>query len=272
MTPSGTTPSPIVPTPTGASRIAVFASGGGSNLGALLTHFSAANAAAVASIALVVSDRSDAGALVRARARGVPAVVLERHSIADAILAPLREHQIDMVVLAGWLRLVPAEVVSAFHGRMLNVHPSLLPAFGGAGMFGDRVHAAVVASGARVSGATVHFIDEEFDRGAIAAQWPVPVYPGDAPSDVAARVLRVEHMLLPLVAEAVASGALTLDADGRVRGHLGRESASADARAERFHLAQGHVVVSDDALPESNDASTVVNAAFSYDVARLFPH
>ncbi len=238
----------------------------------MLTHFSAANAAAVASVALVVSDRGDAGALVRARARGVPAIVLEQHSNADAILALLREHKIDLVVLAGWLRLVPAEVVQAFHGHMLNVHPSLLPAFGGAGMFGARVHAAVIASGARVSGATVHFLDEEFDRGAIAAQWPVPVYPADEPDDVAARVLRVEHLLLPLVTEAVAAGTLALSADGRVRGHLGRASAIGPARAERFHLAQTGDVVSDDPLPLSDDASTVANAAFSYDVARLFPH
>jgi methionyl-tRNA formyltransferase len=130
----------------------------------------------------------------------------------------------------------------------------------------------VIASGARVSGATVHFIDEEFDRGAIAAQWPVPVYPSDEPDDVAARVLRVEHLLLPLVTEAVAAGTLTLDADGRVRGHLGRQSASAAARAERFHLAAIAAADSDDSLPEADDASTVAQAAFSYDVARLFPH
>ncbi len=267
MSPSQRTPSGSTP-----SHIAVFASGGGSNLGALLTHFSAARAAAVASVALVVSDRSDAGALDRARARGVAAIVLDRHSSADAILALLQEHEIDLVVLAGWLRLVPSGVVQGFHGRMLNVHPSLLPAFGGAGMFGSRVHAAVIASGARVSGATVHFIDEEFDRGAIAAQWPVPVYPGDQPDDVAARVLRVEHLLLPLVTEAVAAGTLTLDADGRVRGHVGRPWLGAHARAERFQLAAIADADSDNTLPESDVASTVSQAAFSYDVARLFPH
>jgi folate-dependent phosphoribosylglycinamide formyltransferase PurN len=123
-------------------------------------------------------------------------------------------------VLAGWLKLVPHEVVRAWHGRVLNVHPALLPAFGGAGMYGARVHRAVVESGVRITGVTVHFVDEAYDRGAIAAQWPVPVHADDTPELVAQRVLRVEHQLLPRVVQAVAAGALSLDADGRVRGRL----------------------------------------------------
>jgi phosphoribosylglycinamide formyltransferase-1 len=102
-------------------------------------------------------------------------------------------------VLAGYLKLVHASVVARFRGRMINVHPALLPEFGGPGMYGRRVHEAVLASGAKESGATVHFVDEEFDRGAIIAQERVPVEPGDTPETLAARVLEAEHRLLPRV-------------------------------------------------------------------------
>jgi folate-dependent phosphoribosylglycinamide formyltransferase PurN len=121
-----------------------------------------------------------------------------------------------MIALAGYLRLVPPDVVAAFGGRMLNVHPALLPAFGGAGMYGARVHQAVLASGARVSGPTVHFVDERYDEGAIIAQWPVPVRTDDTPETLGARVLAVEHRIYPWAVAAVASGAVRLGADGRL--------------------------------------------------------
>jgi folate-dependent phosphoribosylglycinamide formyltransferase PurN len=117
---------------------------------------------------------------------------------------------------------VPAEVSHAFHGRILNIHPALLPAFGGRGMYGHRVHEAVVASGVRLSGATVHFVDEQYDHGSIIAQWPVPVFPDDTPSTVAIRVLEVEHQLFPRAVAAVAAGRVTLGADGRVQYTRGR--------------------------------------------------
>jgi folate-dependent phosphoribosylglycinamide formyltransferase PurN len=110
------------------------------------------------------------------------------------------------------------DVVRAFRGRMLNVHPALLPQFGGPGMYGAKVHAAVLAARAAVSGPTVHFVDEEYDRGAIIAQWPVPVVSGDTAETLAARVLAAEHELYPRCVSAVASGELHLDAKGRVRG------------------------------------------------------
>ncbi len=249
------------------SRIAVFASGGGSNLGALFEHFASGQAAGVGTIALVVSDKSDAGALTRARARGVPTHVLDDASDSAAVQAVLMEHAIDMVVLAGWLKLVPPALVIAWYGRMINVHPALLPAFGGPGMFGMHVHRAVVDSGAQLSGATVHFVNEEFDRGAIAAQWPVPVYCNDTPETVAARVLAVEHLLLPVVTEALAAGTLSLGEDSRVCGHISRESAHAKVRASRFSLSSDMLT---DASPSAADAVTVARAAFAYDVARLF--
>ncbi len=198
------------------ARVAVLASGGGSNLQALLDHAEADPGAF--RVALAASDRVGAGALARAAARGVPTAHLAEPADADRLLALLADAGADLVVLAGYLRLVPAAVTRAFAGRMLNVHPSLLPAFGGPGMYGRRVHAAVLAAGARVSGATVHFVDEEYDRGAVAAQWPVPVFADDTPESLAARVLHVEHALLPPTVAAVGAGRLTLGPDGRARG------------------------------------------------------
>ncbi|MDP9348097.1 MAG: hypothetical protein M3P24_02995, partial [Gemmatimonadota bacterium] len=147
----------------------------------------------------------------RAARAGVPAAALDVRTLgADAytgaLLAELERYRIEMVVLAGFLQLVPVEAVERYRRRMVNVHPALLPAFGGGGMYGMRVHRAVIAAGARVSGATVHYVDEEYDSGTIIAQWPVPVLPGDTPEALAGRVLRVEHRLLPLVVEALARG------------------------------------------------------------------
>ena len=122
----------------------------------------------------------------------------------------LRANEIDLVVLAGYLRLVPPEIVAKYDGRIVNIHPALLPAFGGPGMYGMRVHHAVVESGARVTGATVHFVNDVYDRGRIIAQWPVPVFSSDDAGTVAARVLRVEHILYPRVVQGVASGRFTL--------------------------------------------------------------
>jgi len=187
--------------------VAVFASGGGTNLQALLDYEARG---ARYRVVLVVSDRADAGALERARSAGRAAVhvpVRERDAsdVARDTLRALETHGVQAVFLAGYLRLVPAEVVEAFPGRMLNVHPALLPAFGGQGMYGRRVHEAVVAAGARVSGVTVHFVDEHYDTGRIFAQWPVPVRPDDDAERLAARVLAVEHRLYPAAADHLAA-------------------------------------------------------------------
>ena len=191
-------------------RAAVLASGGGSNLQALIDRFHA-DAGAPVRVSLVVGGREGIGALERAARAGIDAVVLDGRAMgpqafADALLAELEGRGIELVVLAGWLQLVPVAVVERYRGRMVNVHPALLPAFGGKGMYGMRVHRAVIESGARVSGATVHLVDDRYDEGAILAQWPVPVLPGDTPETLAARVLRVEHRILPLAVEALARG------------------------------------------------------------------
>jgi formyltetrahydrofolate-dependent phosphoribosylglycinamide formyltransferase len=196
----------------------VLASGGGSNLGALLEYVDRRGAAGAAEVVLVASDRAGVGALERAAARGIAARPVADPADGGAMLTLLGEFAADLVVLAGYLKHVPDVVTRAYRGRMLNVHPSLLPAFGGPGMYGARVHRAVLAAGARVSGATVHFVDEAFDRGPIVAQWPVPVRAGDTPELLAARVLRVEHLLVPRAVEAVAAGRVALGEDGGVRG------------------------------------------------------
>jgi formyltetrahydrofolate-dependent phosphoribosylglycinamide formyltransferase len=175
-------------------RVAVLASGGGTNLQALID---ALGPEAPARIVRVISNRSDAGALDRARRAGVPTAVLQHPPDAAELLDVLGDA--DLVVLAGYLKLVPAPVVARFRRRLVNIHPALLPAFGGPGMYGRRVHEAVLASGATESGATVHYVDEQYDRGPIIAQRRVPVLPGDTAETLAHRVLAAEHALLPEV-------------------------------------------------------------------------
>ena len=198
------------------TRVAVLASGSGSNLQAILDHQSALGSSAAAQVVLVASDHADAGALTRARSAGITAVALDRTSRTTGLAAILAAHRIELVVLAGYLRLVPADVVAHYRGRILNVHPALLPAFGGPGMFGHHVHEAVIASGTSLTGPTVHFVDERYDEGPVIAQTPVPVRSGDTPDELAQRVLEAEHALYPRVVEAVAAGRVLLDEKNRV--------------------------------------------------------
>lgn len=203
------------------ARVGVLVSGGGTNLQAILDHFDAMGERCGAAVSLVASDRSAAGALDRARARAIPAVHLDAERRGAGMAALLQAHGIDTIALAGYLRFVPDEVTRRWRGRIVNVHPSLLPAFGGAGMYGRRVHDAVLAAGVRVTGVTVHFVDEEYDRGPIIAQWPVPVLTSDSADSLARRVLAVEHALYPPAVHAVASGEISLGRDGRVVGITG---------------------------------------------------
>jgi formyltetrahydrofolate-dependent phosphoribosylglycinamide formyltransferase len=202
------------------ARIAVLASGGGSNLQALLDHL-AGPAGVAGQVVWVGSDKAGCGALTRAEAAGAATHIVHDPADGGALVDALDHAGADVLVLAGYLKLVPEAVVRAFRGRLLNVHPALLPAFGGPGMYGQRIHRAVLAHGAMITGVTVHFVDEEFDRGPIIAQWPVPVLPGDTPDTLAARVLRIEHRLFPLCVTAVAAGTIVLGDDNQVHGHLG---------------------------------------------------
>jgi formyltetrahydrofolate-dependent phosphoribosylglycinamide formyltransferase len=197
------------------------------------------DADAPARVDIVISDRETAGALERARNAGVAAHVIRVRDrapgdVASDMLALLEQHAIGLIALAGYLQLLPAAVVHRYPGRIVNVHPALLPGFGGAGMYGERVHTAVLASGARVSGVTVHFVDEQYDRGAILAQWPVPVLPRDTAATLAARVLAVEHRLYPLVIAALALGSHSATTAETASFHLGDDPAP-DV-AELLHL------------------------------------
>jgi phosphoribosylglycinamide formyltransferase-1 len=182
--------------------IAVFGSGAGSNFMAILTAIQQGNLPA-ARISLVLSNNSGAGILGIARANGLPAIHLSRkqfpdeRSFADTVLSTLRDHGANFIALAGYMKQVPPEVVAAYRKRIVNIHPALLPRFGGAGMYGLRVHEAVLASGETTSGATVHYVDEEYDNGPVVLQQTVPVLPGDTPASLAARVLAAEHQIYP---------------------------------------------------------------------------
>jgi len=222
------------------TRIAAFVSGGGSNLLAVDDFQRARGDFAAGEVVLVVSNKADCTGLSRASERGIATVVLSQPGDGDALLTLLRSHQIEVLVLAGYLALVPAAVTRAYRGRIVNVHPSLLPAFGGPGMYGRRVHAAVLSEGARISGATVHFVDEVYDRGAIIAQWPVPVFEEDSPEILAARILRVEHALLPRVVELLCAESLALDDDGTVHGAF-----LTGAQPDVFSLLDGSSLATD---------------------------
>lgn len=180
-------------------RLAFFASGNGSTFQHLVETIVRENLPATA--ALLVCTREDAFAVERARSLKIPSVILSRKQFgsteehARALLTVLEENSIEFVFLCGHLELVPRAVVAAYHQRMLNIHPALLPAFGGSGMYGRRVHDAVLAYGARISGATVHFVDEEYDHGPILAQQIVLVQPHDTAESLGARVQTAEKGL-----------------------------------------------------------------------------
>jgi len=185
-------------------RVAVLVSGAGSNMEAIVKAQMAGRLPG-ANVVLVISSKAGVQALDRAARAGVKSMVIERPAFPDdsafeaATLEALREENIDIVCLAGYLKKIGPEILRTYHGRILNIHPALLPKFGGPGMYGHYVHEAVLSAGEKMSGCTVHLVDEEFDRGPVLAQSTVPVLPGDTPETLAARVLEQEHKLYPKV-------------------------------------------------------------------------
>ncbi len=184
--------------------IAVLISGRGSNFIAIQQRIEAGSLPA--RIACVISSRADAPGLAFATEHGIPTLVMPgkeqpEAKIATFLLETFRKYDVALVVLAGFLRKIPRAVVEEWPDRIINIHPALLPSFGGKGMYGRRVHEAVLAYGCKVSGATVHLVSAEYDTGPPVLQRCVPVYDDDTPETLAARVLQVEHELLP---EAVA--------------------------------------------------------------------
>jgi len=182
-------------------RLAVFCSGTGSNFKALFHAI--IERELPAEIVLCLSNRSQCGAIEFAREYRIETLHLSEtqfdshDDFAHAMLHALQERRIDLILLAGYLRKIPDAVVGSYPDKIINIHPSLLPQFGGAGMYGMRVHEAVIASGETRSGATVHFVNEEYDKGRIIMQNHVPVLTGDTPETLAERVLRCEHRLYP---------------------------------------------------------------------------
>ena len=185
------------------TRLAVLASGRGSNLQAIIEHFDNISRERIAKVALVASNRADSPALIRAATASIDIASFDATDDGTELLELLRKFRVDLVVLAGYLKRIPPPVIREYSGRIINIHPALLPAFGGEGMFGARVHEAVISSGAKESGVTVHLVDDEYDRGPIIAQWRVPVEKSDTAESLAARVLVVEHIVYPRVIEMV---------------------------------------------------------------------
>lgn len=202
-------------------RIAVLVSGGGTNLQALIDARDAGTLHS-GELALVVSNRAGVFALARARAAGIATEVVERGAFSgqdafeEELLWVLRRHQIDVVVLAGFMLILSAAFVSHYPGRMINVHPSLIPAYCGKGFYGLKVHEAVLAAGEPVTGATVHMVNEVPDGGAILMQKSVPVLQGDTPQTLQRRVMeQAEWVLLPQAAQMVCAG-LVKENEGNV--------------------------------------------------------
>lgn len=181
-------------------NIAVFASGSGTNAENIIRYFSENDSARVQ---LVLSNKQDAFVLERAHALGVPCEVFLKPEwdSPEKILAILRRYEIDFIVLAGFLLRVPDAILHAYPNKIINIHPALLPKFGGKGMYGDRVHEAVVAAGEQETGITIHYINEHYDEGDIVFQATCPVLPEDTPSDVAKKVHALEYKHFPVVIE-----------------------------------------------------------------------
>ena len=185
-------------------RIAVLVSGGGSNLQAILDAIDSGKLD-FARVELVISSNREAYALKRAENRGIPTMVIDGRDWPDPrerddrLLEVLEEWNPDLIVLAGYMKILPESIVGRFPRKIINIHPSLIPRFCGEGFYGMRVHRAVLEAGEAVSGATVHYVDEGVDTGEILHQEQVPVLPGDTPERLAARVLETEHRILPEV-------------------------------------------------------------------------
>ena len=181
-------------------RIAVFASGGGTDFQSIID---ANKEEKFCEISLLIASKDGIGAIERARANGIQTAVFSKQNYPDLetlyseLTYLLNMHRVDYIVLAGWLKIIPQSFITTFADRIINIHPSLIPAFCGAGFYGLKVHQAVIDYGAKISGCTVHFVNEIPDGGAIIAQKAVEVKDGDTAESLQARILEEEHKLLP---------------------------------------------------------------------------
>lgn len=196
-------------------RLGFLASHNGSNMQAILDACKEGRLSARP--AVVISNNSESGALARARQEGIPAFHLSNHThpgpgaLDQAICAALTRHQVEVVCLAGYMKRLGPRTLAAYRGRVLNIHPALLPKFGGEGFYGQAVHQAVLAAGEKESGPTVHLVDEEYDHGPVLAQARVPVLAGDTPETLATRVLAQEHRLYADTLQRIATGEIVLE-------------------------------------------------------------
>lgn len=199
------------------TNVAVFASGGGSNFQSLIDKKEEGKLHV--NFALLVGNNSNAKAFDRARNHNIPTLHIapshfkDENEYVEKLLGELESRNIDLIVLAGYMKMIPKAMVQKYHNRIMNIHPALLPSFGGVGMYGKRVHQAVLDYGAKVSGITVHFVDEEYDRGPIILQATAEVLDGDTADTLAERVLKVEHANYWRAVEAFAQG--TIRVEGR---------------------------------------------------------
>jgi phosphoribosylglycinamide formyltransferase 1 len=196
-------------------NIAIFASGRGTNFQAILNAIDAGLLSA--RVTVVISNRSDAAALDIARTYKILTSHLSQKmfpsedAFAEAMLNVLSLQRVELIVLAGYLKKIPLQVIQKYRNRIVNIHPALLPFFGGAGMYGHLVHEAVIASGMKISGATVHLVDEEYDHGSIVMQKTVEIIQEDTPESLAAKVLKIEHEIFPKALKAFAEGKIKIE-------------------------------------------------------------
>lgn len=183
-------------------RLAILASGSGSNAENICHYFTPEKKV---EIPIIISNKADAYVHKRAEKLGIPSMTLSKSDLGDSVklLSVLREYRIDFIVLAGYLLCVPKEVVEAFPNRIVNIHPALLPKFGGKGMYGERVHEAVVEAGEKESGITIHYVNEHYDEGNIVFQAKCPVLPDDTPDTVASKVHALEYQHFPSVIDQI---------------------------------------------------------------------
>ncbi|MBC7330043.1 phosphoribosylglycinamide formyltransferase [bacterium] len=196
-------------------RIGVLASGRGSNLQAIID--ACKSGYIPGDVVCVISDKKDAFALERARREGIPAIFLDpsnyptREDYDKALAQTLKEHNVDLVCLAGFMRILTPPFIEEFRNRIMNIHPALIPSFCGKGMYGLKVHQAVLDFGVKVTGCTVHFVTEEVDLGPIIVQIPVMVREDDTPETLSERVLKREHRAYPLAIKLFAEGRLKIE-------------------------------------------------------------
>lgn len=195
-------------------RIGAFASHGGSNLQAILD--ACGNRLPKVSVALVISNNSDSFALERARKAGVPAFHVslrqyqDQEQMDEAILGLLQSHGVNFITLCGYMKKMGNRIIDAYSGRIINIHPALLPAYGGKGMFGMHVHEAVLRAGETRTGATVHLVNREYDQGPVLLQEVIRIRKGETPESLRDRVLQVEHRLYVKTLEKISSGEIRL--------------------------------------------------------------